>query len=171
MKNQTIAIKTTALFLAGSILLVSCSSKTLIQSNPSGAKVYLNGEAVGTTPYTHEDTKIVGSTTSVKLEKEGYETFNTSFSRNEKADAGAIIGGVLVLVPFLWTMKYKPERTYELVKTTATEKVVVVAKQQPNATENKTKADKLRELKKLLEEKLITQEEYDLEKKKVLSES
>lgn len=169
MKNQIIVIKTTALFLAGCILLVSCSSKTLIQSNPSGAKVYLNGEAVGTTPYSHEDTKIVGSTTTVKLEKEGYETFNTSFSRNEKTDVGAIIGGVFVLFPFLWTMKYKPERTYELVKTTGN--VVTVAKEQANPVESKTKADKLRELKKLLEEKLITQEEYELEKKKVLSES
>lgn len=169
MKIQIIAVKATALFLAGSILLVSCSSKTLIQSNPSGAKVYLNGEAVGTTPYTHEDTKVVGSTTIVKLEKEGYEPFNTSFSRNEKADVGAIIGGVFVLFPFLWTMKYKPERTYELVK--ASGSVVTITKEQAVSTENKTKADKLRELKKLLEEKLITQEEYDSEKKKVLSES
>ena len=170
MKSRIIAIKTTALFLAGCMLLVSCSSKTLIQSNPSGAKVYLNGEAVGTTPYTHEDSKIVGSTTVVKLEKEGYETFNTSFSRNEKADVGAIIGGVFVLFPFLWTMKYKPERTYELVRTTAVDKVAVVAVEKHSPVESKTKADKLRELKKLLEEKLITQEEYDSEKKKVLSE-
>lgn len=169
MKSQIIAIKATALVLAACILLASCSSKTLIQSNPSGAKVYLNGEAVGTTPYTHEDSKIVGSTTTVKLEKEGYETFNTAFSRNEKADVGAIIGGVFVLFPFLWTMKYKPERTYELVKTTAG--MPTVAKEQVQQTDNKTKADKLRELKKLLEEKLITQEEFDSEKKKVLSES
>ncbi|MFN0255163.1 PEGA domain-containing protein [Pedobacter ureilyticus] len=170
MESRIIAIKTTALFLAGCILLASCSSKTLIQSNPSGAKVYLNGEAVGTTPYTHEDTKIVGSTTTVKLEKEGYETFNTSFSRNEKTDVGAIIGGVFVLFPFLWTMKYKPERTYDLVKTTTIDKVAAVAVEKPSTVDSKTKADKLRELKKLLEEKLITQEEYDLEKKKVLAE-
>lgn len=106
MKNLTIIPKMTALILAASILLASCSSRTLIQSNPSGAKVYLNGESVGTTPYTHEDTKIVGSVTNVKLEKEGYESLNTSFSRNEQADAGAIVGGVFLLFPFLWTMKY-----------------------------------------------------------------
>lgn len=168
MKHQIIVVKTTALLLAGCILLASCSSKTLIQSNPSGAKVYLNGEAVGTTPYTHEDTKIVGSTTSVKLEKEGYEPFITSFSRNEKADVGAIIGGVFVLFPFLWTMKYKPERTYELIKSG---NVSTPAVKETSQAETKTKADKLRELKKLLDEKLITQEEYDSEKKKILSES
>lgn len=167
MKKQIIS-KTIALFLAGTILLASCSSKTLIQSNPSGAKVYLNGESVGTTPYTHEDTKIVGSTTTVKLEKEGYEPFNTTFSRNEQADVGAIIGGILVLVPFLWTMKYKPERTYELVPSANGPKQTAVPQSQ--AAGAKSKADKLRELKKMFEEKLITQEEYDLGRKKVMSE-
>ena len=101
--------------LAGAILFASCSSSTLIQSSPSGAKVYLNGEYAGVTPYTHTDTKIVGSSTQVRLEKEGYETLNTAFSRNEDADVGAIIGGIFFLFPFLWTMKYKPVRTYELV--------------------------------------------------------
>lgn len=97
--------------LAGSLLLASCSSTTMINSSPSGAKVYLNGEAVGTTPYKHSDTKIVGSYTAVKLEKEGYKPFYAGFSRSEEADVGAIIGGIFVLVPFLWTMKYKPVRT------------------------------------------------------------
>lgn len=41
----------------------------MIQSNPSGAKLYLNGENVGETPYSHTDTKIAGSTTTVQLEK------------------------------------------------------------------------------------------------------
>ena len=101
--------------LAGAILFASCSSTTLIQSVPNGAKVYLNGEYAGVTPYSHTDTKIVGSTTMVRLEKEGYETMNTAFSRNEDADVGAIIGGIFFLFPFLWTMKYKPTRTYELI--------------------------------------------------------
>lgn len=96
------------------LLFASCSSSTIIQSNPSGAKVYLDGQYVGVTPYQHSDTKIVGSTTSVRLEKEGYETLSASFSRSEQADVGAIIGGVFVFVPFLWTMKYNPIRTYEL---------------------------------------------------------
>jgi len=167
MKKQIIP-KTTALILASTILLASCSSRTLIQSNPSGAKVYLNGESVGTTPYSYQDTKIVGSTNTVKLEKEGYEPFNTTFSRNEKADVGAIIGGIFVLVPFLWTMKYNPERTYELVPSASGPKQVAA---QPLSTVTaKSKADKLRELKKMFEEKLITQEEYDLGRKKVMSE-
>lgn len=159
--------KATAIILAGSILLASCSSRTLIQSNPSGAKVYLNGESVGTTPYTHEDTKVVGSVTEVKLEKEGYETFNTSFARNEEADAGAIIGGIFLLFPFLWTMKYKPVHSYDLVPSSGNQQTI---KNQPQQSTIKSKADKLRELKKLFDEKLISQEDYDLQKKKILAE-
>lgn len=94
--------------------LTGCSSTTVINSVPDGAAVYLNGERVGTTPYTLSDTKIVGSSNSVTLKKEGYQDFVAVFSKNEEADVGAIIGGVLVLVPFLWTMGYKPAHTYEM---------------------------------------------------------
>ena len=163
MKTSTIS-----LVLAGSILFTSCTSTTVIHSNPSGAKLYLNGEPVGTTPYTHQDTKIVGSMTTVKLEKEGYEPLNTSFSRNEEADAGAIIGGLLVWVPFLWTMKYKPSHTYELTPSAGNEQPKVKTDLQQNQAESK--AAKLRELKQLLDEKVLTQEEYEKEKKKILEE-
>lgn len=161
MKKQV--VKSFSFLLATSLLLASCSSSTVINSSPSGAKVYLNGEAVGTTPYTHSDTKIVGATTTVKLEKEGYEQMNTSFSRSEKADVGAIIGGVFVLVPFLWTMKYKPTRTFELEPTSGTNA-------QESSTSFKSKNDQLRDLKKLLDEKIITTDEYETEKKKILND-
>ncbi|MBA3899624.1 MAG: PEGA domain-containing protein [Bacteroidetes bacterium] len=160
--------KTISLLLVGSILLTSCASTTMIQSNPSGAKVYLNGEPVGTTPYTHRDTKIIGSTTMVRLEKEGYGPLNTSFSRDEEVDVGAVIGGIFVLVPFLWTMKYKPTRTYELTPSSGNEQPVI--KTQPQQNQAKSKTDRLREMKQLLDEKVITQEEFEKEKKKILEE-
>ena len=112
--TKSIIFKTVSVVMAIAVLFASCSSATLIESNPSGAKVYMNGEYKGVTPYSYSDTKIVGSSTDVRLEKEGYETFNTVLSRNERADVGAIIGGVFFLFPFLWTMKYNPVHTYEL---------------------------------------------------------
>ncbi|MBW3470288.1 PEGA domain-containing protein [Arthrospiribacter ruber] len=164
MKKQSF-IKSTSIILGVTIFFMSCSSTTLIQSNPSGAKVYLNGEPVGTTPYSHSDSKIVGSTTSVKLEKDGYNPLNTSFSRNEEADVGAIIGGVFLLFPFLWTMKYKPSRTYELIPLTGADQVSP-SPQQP--VKNGSKAEQLRELKQLFDEGLITEEEYEKERKRIL---
>ncbi|GAB3499442.1 hypothetical protein GCM10027341_22750 [Spirosoma knui] len=157
------------LALATIILLESCASSTVIQSNPSGAKVYLNSAYVGTTPYTHTDTKIVGSTTHVRLEKEGYQQMNTSFSRDERADAGAIVGGIFLLFPFLWTMKYDPSRTYELTPVTGANSPVAtsmpLANDQPVSG---SKAVQLRDLKKLLDDGILTKEEFEKEKKKIL---
>ena len=116
--KQALVIRATALLLTASVLLSGCSSTTMIQSKPEGAKIYLNEELVGTTPYAHSDTRIVGSTTRLRLEKEGYETLNSSFIRNEEVDAGAIVGGIFLMFPYLWTMKYKPSHTYELVPLT-----------------------------------------------------
>lgn len=164
--KRTIALKTASMILVGVVLFSSCVSTTLIRSNPSGAKIYLNSEPVGETPYSHSDTKIVGSITNVRLEKEGYESFNTSFSRNEEVDVGAIIGGIFVLAPFLWAMKYKPSHTYELSPLLDDQSNIPSEKKQ----KIKSKADKLRELKELLDEKIITQEDYEKEKKKILEQ-
>lgn len=101
---------------AASTLLAfaSCASTTMIQSQPTGAKVYLNGEPVGVTPYAMTDTKIVGTTTMVRLEYPGYEPLNGVIARNEELDVGACIGGFFVLVPWLWIMRYKPVHVFEL---------------------------------------------------------
>ncbi len=168
MKTQRMMTKTVSLLLACSVLLTSCVSTTMIKSNPSGAKLYLNGEPVGTTPYTHSDTKIVGTSTDVKLEKEGYETLYTYFTRDEEIDVGAIIGGFFVVIPYLWIMKYKPSRIYDMKPVSADEQKEMTAN--PQQTQPKSKADRLRELKQLLDEKILTQEEYEKEKKKILDE-
>ncbi len=157
--------KVASVALAGVFLFSSCGSSTMIQSSPGSAKLYLNGETVGNTPYTHRDSKIVGSTTSVKIEKEGYETLNTSFSRNEEADVGAIIGGIFFLFPFLWTMKYKPSRTYELIPIQSNNQTAISSKVNQDS---KSKVEALRDLKTLLDENVISEDEYEVEKKKIL---
>jgi PEGA domain len=86
----------------------------VIQSIPPGAKLYLNGEPVGATPYTMSDTKIVGTVTTVRLELPGYEVLNTAIARNEEFDTGACIGGVFLLFPFLWIQGYRPVHNFEL---------------------------------------------------------
>lgn len=170
MIHQT-KIRVALLALAALILLESCASSTLIQSNPAGAKLYLNSTYAGITPYRHTDTKIVGSTTYVRLEKEGYQEFNSSFSRDEQADAGAIIGGFFLLFPFLWTMKYYPSHTFELVPSVAAEPqqpVVVPMSLANDQAPASQKTTRLRDAKKLLDEGILTKEEYEKEKKKIL---
>ena len=93
--------------------IVSCSSTTVINTTDKEAKIYVNDEYKGKGSVTHSDTKIVGSSSVVQIKKKGCESKTYIMSRSEEFDVGACLGGVLVLVPFLWIMKYKPTRTYE----------------------------------------------------------
>ena len=114
MKNFSFKIKPMAVVLIAAALLSSCASTTLIDSYPSGANLYLNGEAVGQTPYEMTDTKPMFSCTTVRIEKENYNSFYTTICRNEEADVGAIIGGMFVTIPYIWALKYKPTHFYRL---------------------------------------------------------
>jgi hypothetical protein len=91
----------------------ACTSSTVIRSNPPGARVFIDNEPMGVTPYVMSDTKIVGSTTLVRLEAPGFQPLSTAISRNEQFDVMACIGGI-VLVPLLWIEGYKPDHMYEL---------------------------------------------------------
>ena len=91
----------------------ACSSTTMVQTTDPTVKIYIDDEFKGTGSASHTDTKIIGSTTFVKLKKEGCETQSYTFSRNEEFDAGACAGGVFFLVPFLWIQKYRPIHSYE----------------------------------------------------------
>ena len=114
---KDIVKKSVALCTIGSFL-VGCTSTTVIHSKPEGARLYEDNVYVGTTPYTQKDSKIVGTQTPLKLTLDGYEPFETHLSKDEKADVGAIVGGVFFLFPFLWTEGYLPEHTYELTPIT-----------------------------------------------------
>ena len=96
-------------------LLQACASATLIHSRPEGARIYIDGEPRGTTPYQYSDQKIVGSNTHIRLVMDGYQDTTASLQRNEEFNVGACIGGVFLLFPFLWIMNYRPEHTYELI--------------------------------------------------------
>lgn len=118
--NQVIMIiikpktKLAAMLMALIILASSCASTTLINSIPSGADLYLDGKAVGQTPYEMRDTKPMFSTTTVRIEKENYETYYNSITRDEEVDAGAIVGGILFWFPFIWALKYQPTHIFRL---------------------------------------------------------
>lgn len=120
----------------------------------------INGENVGTTPYSHTDTKIVGSCNQLRLEKEGYEPFTTTFCRNEQVSVGAIIGGLFIWPIFLWIMEYKPGRTFDL------EPINGTPSDNDNSIEHKK--EELQKLKDLYDQDLINKEEYEKERKKIL---
>jgi hypothetical protein len=91
-----------------------CASSTMLQTQPAGATVSINGMVVGKTPYTMTDSKMVGTTTLIHFEYPGYAPLDVMVSRNEEVDVLPLIGGFICLVPFLWVMKYQPTHYYEL---------------------------------------------------------
>lgn len=95
-------------------LMGACTSTTVINTEPQGTKVYADGQLLGTAPVTYSDTKIVGAVTNITLKKPGCKDANYVLTRSEKFEVGPCIGGVFVLVPFLWVMGYNPQRTYEM---------------------------------------------------------
>lgn len=174
--KKKFTIKVSAVLFALIVLFSGCASSTLIKSYPTGAKVYINGEPVGKTPYLYSDTKILGSITNIDLVKEGYEPLYTSIERNEQVDVGAIVGGFFFGVPFLWTLQYNPTHNYELIplEQSQSQNSDVLAPEEndskPIPQAVSPKVQRLRELKQLLDEKVITTEDYEKQKQKILNE-
>lgn len=116
MKSLNTFLRITILGIISVLFLSACTSMTQIQTVPPGAKIYINDEFGGETPYTLTDTKIIGSTTAIRLEKSGYKPLTTFIQRTEEFDAGPVVCGFLFTpVWWLWAMKYKPVHLYELV--------------------------------------------------------
>ena len=95
------------------LFMASCASTTRITVTDPDAKIYVDGEYRGKESIFHTDTKIIGSTTTVTVKKEGCLPQDYTFVRSERFDVGACIGGAFVWVPFLWIQGYKPSRTFE----------------------------------------------------------
>jgi len=109
MKKKLIVLVTAFLFFVG------CSSSTMIKSNPSGAKLYLDGNYKCVTPCTHSDKTLMGTSKTILLKKEGYQHFAGSIKR-EEAQVGPIIAGVFFVIPFLWALGYPDEYNFEMEK-------------------------------------------------------
>ena len=99
--------------------LISCASTTtirVIDSNDSidnDVKIYLDGSYQGSGEAIYSDTKIIGSTTSVTLKKKGCRSHSHYFSRSERLNVGALVGGLFFWIPLLWVMGYNPLHSYE----------------------------------------------------------
>jgi len=114
MKKLNTTSKAIAIIIAVSILFSGCASTTLIDSVPSGADLYLDGEYAGVTPHYMTDTKLMGTCTTVRIEKKNYQSYYGTICRTEEVDPGAIVGGIFFFFPYFWAMKYKPTHFYSL---------------------------------------------------------
>ena len=114
--NRGIALLLSFVIIATS--LISCSSTTLLTSSPPDAEIYINGDYKGFTPYRHRDASISGSQKSIEIYKEGYVDYRTILTKKGRAHGGAIVGGIFLLIPFIWVVQYNIEYEYELTPST-----------------------------------------------------
>ena len=66
----------------------ACANQALILSEPSGAQVYVDGQAVGTTPCKYDYASNTGGSFSVTVQKPGYEAIHYSI-KSDETDVGA----------------------------------------------------------------------------------
>ena len=95
------------------LLSTGCASSTMINSIPPGAKVYIDGQYLGRSPVTQKDTALLGSSKTVTLKLKGYSD-RVGTIRKDELKVGPLIGGLFVLVPFLWVTGYPSQYTFEL---------------------------------------------------------
>ncbi len=103
----------TALILAALLVASGCASSTHIRASDPDARIYVNGEYIGTGAARYRDRKVSFAKNEVTIQRPGCQAEQHDFRRNEDADLGAIVGGFLLTVPFLWSLEYKDERAYE----------------------------------------------------------
>ena len=103
------------LLLLSAMRVTACSSTAVIRSSDPDSRIYVNGEYMGTGQghANSTDQKVAFSKNDVEIRKDGCAAENYSFRRSEEADVGAIVGGILWTVPFLWVAGYKPHHGYD----------------------------------------------------------
>ena len=101
------------ILILAAALLTACSSTTVIRSSDPDARIFVNGEYLGTGEATYTDRKVAFSSNTVTIRKPGCADQHHEFQRNEDPDFGAIISGFFVYVPFLWVTEYKEQRGYD----------------------------------------------------------
>lgn len=99
--------------IAALAALAGCSSSTTIRVSDPDARIYVNGEYVGTGYGRYSDRKPAFTKQKVTVRKDGCAEQRYVFRRNERPDLGAIVGAYYLAVPVLWITQYKNNHAYE----------------------------------------------------------
>ena len=105
--------KRTAAVLAISLTMLACSHRVAINSNPPGARTYVDNQFIGVTPTTFVEKSGMGKEYQIRLEKEGYRTLSVV----EKQRINLIY---LLFAPFtcmvgiLWSFTLEDQYDYSL---------------------------------------------------------
>lgn len=110
--------KTSTLFVIISALITlnSCVSSTrvVINSKPSNADVYEDGQYVGKTPVSLNISNLVWDSPDITISKDGYTSMPVTLKKEEKI-TNLVIGYVINIFAFLWC--YGPTENQNFVLT------------------------------------------------------
>lgn len=98
---------------AAAFLVGACSSSTSIRVSDPDARIFVNGEYVGTGKGYYEDRKPAFTRQEVSVRREGCKEQTYSLRRNERPDIGAIVSAYYLALPILWMTQYKHQHAYE----------------------------------------------------------
>ncbi len=160
--------------ILGSILFVSCSSYTVITSEPQDANVYADNNYIGKTPVIYKDYKPALSSTPIRIEKEGYQTTYTYIQKDGSLNTGSLIGGFFFMPAWIWILGYPPQYHFILqpgdsVQIQTPQSNLPYTIPDPSTLGNK-KAKALQELDDLHNQGLLSDEEYEAKKKQILEQ-
>lgn len=161
-------------------VLISCSSTTYIKTIPPGAKVYEGDAFMGVTPYMHWDIDSGDPGTSdypgrtFTLRKEGFKDKTVNIKRNILNVPRLFFPAPIFSLP--WAYDYQPEYYFELEPSgkhkahyppnLSTKKTGTVPDDRPYSAH----ARKLRELKQLYDEGLLSDEEYEQKRQSIIDD-
>jgi PEGA domain len=101
--------------LAVALVAAGCSHTVVIDSDPQGAQVKVNGEVLGSTPVTYTEQTGWEKVYDLEVSKPGYKTVKTKMRQSEfhvPMTAATVVGFLLCLLPavgILWS-KQLPDR-------------------------------------------------------------
>ena len=94
------------------VAVVGCSTMVRIETEPSGADVYVNDVKIGKSPVEQEYSNFVGNEYYVRIERKGYRTIRTKLDKEFKV--GALVGGLFIWPIWLWVWGPSEMQYFEL---------------------------------------------------------
>lgn len=104
-----------AVAMAASLLFVGCAQTCRINTNPEGAKIYINGIYIGDSPSAvYKYRSGLPETYIVEIRKEGYKPLvNATIDRTLRADASLLLL-LLVIVPYFFSARLEDQYLFQL---------------------------------------------------------
>ena len=104
-----------SLVLLLAFIIAGCSHTTLINTNPSGANVVIDGNDLGLSPVTFNDSSGVPKSFILKVKKSGYKEINLPIKQSYRGDITLfwLLPGI---IPYFFTATLNDGYTFNLEK-------------------------------------------------------